>query len=321
MRLPGKQIYSRVVAALQSKGGHNAAVFAAFLGVSAMLWWVMALNDEDQTDVRLPLRITNVPDSVTIISTPPPAIAASLRAKASQLVKISLGHAPALKVDFRAYRQGNVMRLTDADIKALVRGAIDGSAVSVVTPDSLRLLFTTAPGRPVAVRLDYNLTTAPKATPAGRPILSLDSVMAYAAPGAHIGHTVSTEEVSLSGIDHTVVQRVRLAAPAGGRLIPDSVDVTFPVESLIFRTLKYQIEASGVPAGYRLITFPSQLEVSYLVPRSNYKATPPMRLIVDYHSLDGGNARMARVRLHDVPADLRNVQLSADSVEYIIERL
>jgi len=320
MRLPGKQIYSRIVAALNSRSGHNALVFTAFLAMATMLWWVMALNDEDQTDVRLPLRITNVPDTVTIISTPPQAIAVSLRAKASQLVKISLGHVPSLNADFRAYRQGNMMRLTDADIKALVRGAIEGSTVTVVNPDSLRLLFTTAPGRPVAVHLDYSLTTAPKATPAGRPVLSADSVMAYAAPGAHIGPSVATEPINLSGVDHTTVQRVRLAAPAGIRLIPDSVDVTFPIESLIFRTLKYPVESAGVPHGYRLITFPSQLEVSYLVPRSNYKSTPQMRLVVDYGSLDAGT-RMARVRVEDAPGYLRNVQLSSDSVEYIIERL
>ena len=319
MRLPGKQIYSRIVAALNSRGGHNALVFTAFLGVATLLWWVMALNDEDQTDIRLPLRITNIPDTVTLITTPPPAIAVSLRAKASQLFKISLGHVPTLNADFRAYRQGNVMRLTDTDLKALVRGAVDGSAVTVVNPDSLRLVFTTSPGSPVAVKLDYSLTTAPKATPAGRPVLSTDSVMAYGVPGARIGRMVSTEPVSLSGVDHTVVQRVRLAASPGVRLIPDSVDVTFPVESLIFRTLRYPVEAAGVPGGYRLITFPSQIEVSYLVPRSNYKSTPPLRLVVDYHSL--GESRMARVRIEDVPGYLRSVQAATDSVEYIIERL
>ena len=319
-----RRIYRHIAAALHSGSGRNAMLFLAFLALSTVLWCVMALNDEDQTDVRLPLRITNIPDTVTFIATPPPSVAVSLRARASQLIRFAFGHVPTVNLDFREFRQGNTLRLTDADLKALVRSTVEGSVVTVVNPDSINLRFTTAPGRPVPVRLDYDVTPAPKAIISRRPRIAPDSVLAYTASSSVSITSVTTEPVRIASLAANTVRRVRLVAPRGVRLIPDSVDVTFFVESLIRKTRMLNITAIGVPADRRLITFPAQVEVSYLMPVSDVKKNviPAMRAVVDYRSIPAGaDTRMVRVRLLDVPDNLSSVRLASDSVEYIIERL
>ena len=66
-------------------------MFMVFLAVSGILWTVLSLNEEEQSDIRMPLKITHVPDSVTMISLGPDALSVSLRAKGTQLMKMSFG--------------------------------------------------------------------------------------------------------------------------------------------------------------------------------------------------------------------------------------
>lgn len=123
---------------------------------------VLSLNEEEQSDVRMPLKITHVPDSVTLISSGPDALSVSLRAKGTQLLKMSFGGAPSVNVDFRAYSRNGMLQLNNADLKALVRTAAGGSQVSVVYPDTISLPFTTHRGYMLPVKADYKVTPAPR---------------------------------------------------------------------------------------------------------------------------------------------------------------
>jgi hypothetical protein len=60
-----------------------------------------------------------------------------------------------------------------------------------------------------------------------------------------------------------------------------------------------------------------------MVPMSVYKKSDPhIRVIADYRYIDFySSSKMMKLRLRDVPEDLQNVHLSADSAEYIIEKL
>lgn len=310
-----------IVAALHSQRGHNILVFMVFLLIATILWWVMALNDSDQCDVRMPLRLSNVPDTVTVITAVPPSVAISLQTRGSQLLKLNMGRVPTLNIDFRAYKTGNTVRLTAADLKSLARSALDGADIIVVSPDTLSLTFTTNRGIRVPVRPDVVATPGPQSTIVGRPSCSPDTISLYTAGHGTTATSVQTEPLRMSGLNETTTRRLAVLAPAGCRAIPDSVDVTIDIEPLIFKTRKVRIETSHVPPGRKLILFPAQVDVRYMVPVSIYKKTEPrLRVVADYRDIDR-SASMMPLRLTDVPERLQNVQLATDSVEYIIETL
>lgn len=298
-------------------------MFLLFVVISCILWAVLSLNDEKQYDLRLPMRITNVPDSVTLISPGPEALSVSLRAKGTQLMKMTVGRMPTVNVDFRAFRSDGTVHLSATDLKGLVRNATGGSQVSVVYPDSLSLPYTTHKGIRVPVRLDYKVTAGPQSALTGRPRLSADSVLLYTAGSApDRADAVSTEPIHLLGIDKNTTQRVKLIAPRGTRLIPDSIDVTFEVEPLIFKSRKVVIEPVNVPEGTKLITFPAQIDVFFMVPVSGYRQSDNhFRVVADYRTIrQGTGSRNVKLSLINVPSNFQNVHLSADSAEYIIER-
>ncbi|MCM1065977.1 MAG: hypothetical protein NC418_00195 [Muribaculaceae bacterium] len=296
-------------------------MFLLFVVISAILWSVLSLNDERQYDVRLPMKITNVPDSVTLIYPGPEALSVSLRAKGTQVMKMSVGRMPTVNVDFRAFRSEGTVHLTSTDLKGLVRNATGGSQVSVVYPDSLSLPYTTHAGFRLPVRLDYKVTAGPQVALVGHPRLSFDTVAVYTTGALPDGvEAVTTEPIRLLGIDKNTSRRVKLIGPAGSRVIPDSIDVTFEVEPLIFKSRKVVIEPVNVPEGTKLITFPAQIDVFFMVPAGGYRpGENHFRVVADYRTIKKGSKNV-KLSIKNVPARFQNVHLSADSAEYIIER-
>lgn len=311
--------------ALRSQKGRDVLMFLLFLLVSIILWGVMSLNEEEQQDVRMPVRITNVPDSVVLLSPGPEALNVSLKAKGSMLLKMSAGATPTVNIDFREWRSGDHIYLNAGELKGVVRQCASGSQVGAIFPDSISIPFTNHAGVMVPVVADVRVSTGPRSALVGRPRLSADSVLIYARGGNMPENSdyIRTEPLRLNNLDKPVTRRLKLLAPAGTRTVPDSIDVSFDVEPLIFKTRKVVIEPVNVPHGIKLITFPAQMDVLYMVPMSAYTHTDPhFRVVADYYGINrAGGSHMVKLQLQDVPANLQNVHLSSDSAEYILERL
>lgn len=311
------------IAALKSPRGRNALMFLLFVIVSAILWCILSLNEEDQRDLRLPVRITHVPDSVTLISTGPQTLNASLKGRGTQLLKMSLGSVPTVNVDFRAYHSQGMLKLSNVDLKALVRNSTGGVNAIAVYPDSFSIPYTAHRGYSLPVKIDYKATAAPQSAITGRPRVTPDSVRVYMSPGYELPEhyrDIDTEPLRMMALDKTTTVKAKLIGPPHARLIPDSVDVTFEVEAMIFKSRKIVIEPVNVPANVKLITFPAQVDVFFMTPMSEYnKGNVRFRVVADYNAINP-NSPMVSLRLQDVPPQLHNIQLSTDSAEYIIER-
>ena len=303
-------------------GRRDVLVFLIFLAISACLWSVLTVSQEEQVDLRLPVRVTHVPDSVTLIALPPEALNVSVNARGMQILKSLWGNPPTLNIDFRVYNDPPYLLLGDAELKALARNALNGSTIILVSPDSIRLPFTSAPPYRLPVNVDSKVNAGLQASLIGRPRLSIDSVSVYTI-GRRLPYNVnsiSTEPIRINDINATTTVRTRLVAPSGTRVIPDSVDVTFEVEPQILKSRRVVIEPINVPSHLRLITFPAQMDVHFMMPMSVYKNSDPhVRVVADYHRINPATGKV-QLRLLDVPRSLQHVELASDSAEYILER-
>lgn len=317
-----KDTYHHVKRTVSSKQGKNFAIFVLFILIAAILWCVTAINDETQADIRLPIRITNVPDSVTIVSKLPQNISIGVRARGSQLLKYSWSKPPSLDIDYRLFNNGNIIKLSENDIKNLARNTLSSSQIIVVSPDSLSIKVTTKPPVLLPVELDCHVTVGPQATLSGKPVGSPDSVKVYTYGNHILSFTsIKTEPIEFQSINESVTRKVALITPPNTRVIPDSIDVTVKVEPLIFKTRTASIEPINVPNGQRLILFPSQVNVMYLIPVSEYiDAEQNIRIVADYNSISDKTGKV-KLRIDDASNDLQNIHIALDSVECIIEKL
>lgn len=318
-------IFRQALELAHSQRGHNLLVFALFLCIAGILWCVIAFNEQAQSDIRMPVKITHVPDSVTIVSQVPRTISVSLQTRGTQLLKLAWGDTPVFPIDFRMFRSdARHIVLTEPDIKGIARNALDGANILVVSPDSLRIAFTSQPPVILPVAPDYMVTPGPQASITGKLRLSTDSVKVFTAGRLSSSvEAIATEPIRINGVNQTVTRRVALVAPRNSKVVPDSIDVTVEVEPLIFKTRKVTVETVNVPAGMRLIVFPAQVDVRYLIPSSDYKySEPTIRVVADYNTISHNHeSNTVGLRIVEASSNLQNVHLASDAAEYILEQL
>ncbi|MDE7376683.1 MAG: hypothetical protein K2N16_07525 [Muribaculaceae bacterium] len=309
---------------LRSQRGRNFIVFLTFVGLSALLWMVQALNEFTQRDMRCPVVITHVPDTLTRITPLPEAINVNVRAKGTDMLKYSFRDDPTLTFDFRSYKQGNRMFLGDAAFKAYLRNKF-GKDVEVqsVSPDSLIVEFTSSPPIKVPVRADVKAIPAVQMVQVGRPHSLTDSVEVYSLNGIPTSmRYVSTEPLTINEVKKSQIVRLALSMPRGMRAIPDSVDVAIEVEPMISRKVKTPVRVINAPAGTKIILMPSQIDVYYGVPMSTYQkanSDPKFDVVADYSKVKPGG-ELIPVEIVKIPKNFNHVYKSTDSLDFYIER-
>jgi hypothetical protein len=321
-----KKIANRIYLAATSARGREAVLFVSFLAVAYLFWLLLTLNNEAQEDIEIPVSIVNVPDSVTFISDVPEVVKASVRDKGSILVRYRFSNNKAMKIEWDEYvgrTDDNKFLMGRQDLAARLRSYFNTSTqIVTIAPDSLRLIYTTSPGRRVAIRVNSDLRPALGSIINGKMTISTDSVMLYSVNDLpHSLTSVETMPIIRSELTDTTSFHVKIKPIDGVRIVPDNVTVSVPVEPLIARSQTALVVAKNIPDGYGLLTFPSQITVSYLIPMSVYNSEPyDIKAYVDFNDAIAAPSSKIPVKISLLPEIYRDVTISPDSVEYIVEK-
>lgn len=315
-----RYIIQRVSTALRSSRGKDVLTYLMFVAVAFVFWVFMSLDTEMQRDFDVPVEISEIPDSVTLIGQPPASLAVSVKSKDSHLVRFLWGKMSPVKFKWADNVSDGSLLLPAARMDTKLRDYF-GPGVEIVScrPDSLRIPYTTQPGVKVKLIVQADIHPNLQYIVSGSPYADVDSVTLYSVNDIpHSLKMVSTEPIVKSGLKDTARYEVKVKPIAGVRIVPDKVTVTVPVEPLIARKRMAAIEPQGVPAGKHLVTFPSKVEVSYLVPMSAYNDEYPLKAFVEYADVKNPGNKIP-VTLSMIPSIYHSVSFSPESVEYIIE--
>ncbi|MBD5374846.1 MAG: hypothetical protein K2M85_05070 [Paramuribaculum sp.] len=308
--------------AARSSRGRDLMLYFLFVCVAFVFWLVLSLDSEVQKDYDVPVELEEMPDSVTLIGQMPAGFSVLVQGKGSQFLRYTWGHMPSLKMKFNEnVVDGNIFALSRQKIDGRLRDYFgQGVQIMSVKPDSVRIPFTSAPGHVLPLRINADVHADLQYIISGPLKASVDSVRIYSVNGVPrtLNH-VETEPIIRNSLRDTARLDVRIKPIPGFRIIPERVIVTVPVEPLISRRRTVKVDVTGMPHNTRLFTFPSQVEVTYLVPMSAYNEDLPVKAFVDYQDVDPQKSR-ARVILSQMPDICHNVTVSPDSVEFIIEK-
>lgn len=315
--------FKKIEELLHSRRGKNVVTFLVFLVISAAMWTVLSLNEELQRDIRCTVKITNLPDSVTRISPIPEAINVSVRARGTQLMRYWWSRTPEIALDYRIYKSGNRIQFGESALRAFFRSIVGaGSQVLAVSPDTLSISFTTRPGVKMPVKVDAKISTAPHYMLVGRPVAVTDTVTLYSLePIPSKLRSLTNVPFSLADVNKSGTIKVPVKVPANSRAIPDSIEIAYEVQPLISKMRRVTIDAINVPSDIRLVTYPSQVDVYYMVPMDvykNFEDDVDFKVQVDYDDIGKYGDETIPVELVHSPLNFTNVYLSLDSVEYIV---
>lgn len=330
-----KQVKDWLKCRITSNQGKNALIFLVFLGVSAIFWLVMTLNDEYQRDIKIPIELAELPDSVTILSSPPQFINVSVRDKGNVLARYQWGDISHIKINFSDLTptDQNTLVLPQTQINSIIRKYFGATAQIVsVSPDSIALTYTTIPGIKLPVSLDkaISASTSPGYAVVGHPYSVPDSIVVYSTstPPRNMS-SVTIDHITIEDLTDTTRVKAKIKIPAGMRAMPATVTAVIPVERLERRYRDVTVKVVNAPRGKHVTVSPIDVRVVYLLPTSligldNY----PISVTADFRQSDSSSGSpKIPLEISDLPDyyhapiiyRLGNTDIRLDSIDYVLQ--
>ncbi len=313
-----QNIKTNIKETIHSSKGKDLVVFIILVCVSYIFWLLLTLNIEVQQDIDINLELTDKPDSVTLINDVPKAINVSVRDKGSALIKYVWGESPTMKIRFEDYDNGNNrIIMGESDINSRIRSFFSPSSQIISSrPDSINIYYTTKHGKKAIIEINADVLPALQYTITGNVTANTDSVTIYSISDLPLTlNSVKTESIVRSNLKDTTYIDVGIVPIPGTRIIPDRVTLCIPVEPLIAKKHTITINPINVPVNSELITFPSNVEISYLIPMNRYNEDFDVKAYANYNDATGSKIPVSTSM---IPEYITSFSFSPDSVEYII---
>lgn len=298
--------------------------FTVFVGISALFWLILTLNESVQDSCVVNVKIVNKPDSVTFISEVPKTIHVEVKDKGSSLMRSSWLKKPTVSFSFREFADKGQMTCSKSDIMSALKETFGSSATILSSSlDSLRLVYSDRPGKGLPVVAAVKASARTGYTVYGQPSSEPSRVVAYG-PREIIDTLtrVWTKPYVESDLSESVSFQAELKSIPGVRLIPGSIHVSVNVEPLVAKEDIVTVVAENVPQDENLLLFPSNVRVSYYVPMSEFSDDKKaVRVVVDYNDVAAHMGERIPLRIEPVKGVYAvNPRLHSDSVEYTLVR-
>ena len=297
--------------------------YLIFVFISFMFWAFLSLNNNIQHDIEIPIKINEIPDSSTIITSMPTHVSVNVKDKGISLLKFLVGKTPVLNLKFKDYAlQEGVFFISNTELRRKIRGLFDNSTtIQGISIENINIKYTNLPGKKVPIRLDLDIKPNIQYVIYGSVEQDVDSAIVFADRNALAEiDEVYTYRVVEQNLKDTLLRTVAIAPIQNVKIEPERIQLTIPVEPLISKKLNIPVQVKNMPKEMNVITFPSVVEVSFLVPFSMYRKNVPMVAVVDFNDIKRTKSNKVNVKIEESPALYNNISLGQDSVEFIIEK-
>jgi hypothetical protein len=297
--------------------------YLIFVFISFMFWAFLSLNNNIQHEIEIPIKINEIPDSSTIITSMPTHLSVNVKDKGISLLKFLVGKTPVLNLKFKDYAlQEGVFFISNTELRRKIRGLFDNSTtIQGISIENINIKYTNLPGKKVPIRLDLDIKPNIQYVIYGSVEQDVDSAIVFADRNALAEiDEVYTYRVVEQNLKDTLLRTVAIAPIQNVKIEPERIQLTIPVEPLISKKLNIPVQVKNMPKEMNVITFPSVVEVSFLVPFSMYRKNIPMAAVVDFNDIKRTKGNKVNVKIEESPALYNNISLGQDSVEFIIEK-
>lgn len=323
-----KMLWQQLRRFLFGTGSRELLVFLFFLFVSAGFWLLQALDESYDTEIEVPVEMTDVPDDVVITTPLPDFLRVSIRDKGTVLTRYWRHDIVPLQISFLDYDKGTVsgmVRVPQTDVLKAVQERIYGtSRIQAIHPDTLVYYFNHGMHASRPVKVTGVVETDPHYY-----LMSLETdpseVEVYASP--NILDTlvaVPTQPFDLTNIKENSTWTVKLQSVQGAKFIPDSVRVRATVDVYMENVIEIPVVPLNFPGDKVLRTFPSTVKVTYTsgyarsreINRRNFISVVTYEEILD---LQRQGKTKIPVRIKSIPEDVSNVRIEPGELDYLIE--
>ena len=300
-------------------------IFLFFAFVSFCFWLLQVLNDDYETELSIPVKMKNVPESVVMTSELPTELRFGVKDRGTVLANYKLGHTfLPITIDFSEFiGRGTHIQIPTQSLANRITSQLNQSTkISVIEPDTLEIIYMQGKGKKVPVQLQGAVKTE-RQYYISNITYSPDSVTVYA-PNSILDtlQVAYTQPLDMENISDTLRQKLDIMPIKGARFIPSHSDITLMVDVYAERTLEVPVHGFGFPQDKVLRTFPSKVQVSFQVGLSHFKEVVPEDFIVevDYKDLKDMDNEKCKPVLRVISPYVNHVRIHPQEIDYIIEQ-
>lgn len=316
-------ILRSILAATQNPRSKEIFTFLCFVLLAASIWFILAINDNRETTIKIPIELTNVPNEAVLLQDMPSYIETRVRDKGAVIMNYDVNGMNSLKIDFQNHcNDKDAIVINNNSLIEYARQQLKTtSTILAFSPDSIRINYTCEEGKRVPIKIDGEISTSLYSTLSDSIYTIPDSITVYGNDNTlrKIDYAL-TEEVILQDLSDTTQYKARIIPEQGTRIKPDSVTIVIPVEEYTTKTLLVPISIGGVPRGYSIMTFPSHVKLTCLVPLSKYGKVVEEAFLVGntFDKIQSTPGSYGSIYVANAPDYVQSIVLELDSVEYII---
>ncbi|MFP2997631.1 YbbR-like domain-containing protein [Spongiivirga sp. MCCC 1A20706] len=302
-------------------------IFSLFLLISFLLWSLIKLSQQYETNIEFNLRYQNVPEKNTLIGDIPEKVNVQLKSNGFRLLKYGF-FKPYLSVDLadaNALRGNRYFLRLNENVPKLQRQFPNEIKIEELRPDSVIVQYGTNKSKTINLnpkvnlefKAGYNLTDKLQIEPknieiSGREDL-VDSIT-----------SLETEALTLKNLDSDFEEELKIIIPDRIRSLSYSatkITVSGKIEKFTEGQIEVPITVLNVPDGINVKLFPEGLKVSYNVSLKNYKDITADSFVIscDYNDIKEEGAVLIP-KLKATTEKVTNYRLLNSTVDYLIKK-
>jgi hypothetical protein len=310
----------------------KALIFAFFLVISIIFWFINKLSYEYTQEISYPIIYKNFPSQKVQVGNPPENLNLKVIANGYTLLwyKLSSKYIPiSLSVD-----QFTFHRLSGKDTSSfflqtiyardyIARQLSSKFEILAIAPDTLFFRFANMKSGIIPVKPQFTYQLEKQMILKADPVINPDSIL-VSGPD-YIIDTLSgleTLDIDLGIIARSKVISVNMKETKNIYFRQNKVKVSFDIEKFTEKTIQIPIVVSNLPDNLKLQTFPPNIQLVCQVGLSNYEKLQSnfFKVQVDYKEIAKAESDKLKVELVKQPDFIRIVNFTPKTVEYLIEK-
>jgi YbbR domain-containing protein len=307
-------------------------VFAFFLFLSFVFWYLNSLNKEIESNIRYPVRYVNLPRERILEEDLPAHLDLYLKGAGYSVLKLRLSgnRAPVIldisSISYRRVTGSSAMRYyirTSSLIPKLSAQLRTECTITAIKPDTLFFTFDRVISKEVPVIPDIRVLTDRQYSISGF-ISSMPEKVKITGP-KHIVDTVAgvrTKFRKFTGVNRTLKRNLSLKTAQEYTVSERKVTLTIPVQQFTEAQINVPVKILNCPDSVNLRIFPDAVTVKGLVSVTDYKKFRelPFDVVIDIAKTDLRTDKKLPVELRNVPPFINSIRVTPADVDFLIEK-
>lgn len=299
-------------------------LFLFFLILSGIFWLSMTLNETYTIDLKVPVQVVNVPNSIVMTSDDTDTVKVNVEDKGLALLGLMLENNLKVQINFSSYNhQSGKLTISSSELnKQITQQLTISTKVNSIKPDKMEFYYNYGSYKKVPVRWSGRVLPE-QLYYISNTIYLPDSINIYA-PKDKLDsiNIVYTEPLNYINFRDTLVVNCKLQKTVGVKTLPDKVKIKFVTDVLTEESMDgIPVVGINMPEGKTLRTFPAKVKVKFVTGANIFRKLKPTDFVVvaDYNELKMNPSEKCRIYLHNVPDGITRATLLQKQVDYIIE--